>query len=318
MVRIVPTGVFAVLLAVLTAFPTGQAASAAEPLVVYTVNYPLQYFAWRIGGERVRAVFPVPAGGDPAYWRPDPEDVARFRGADLVLTNGAGYAGWLKYAALPLRTQVNTSAGFRTRYIREQGGTVHRHGPGGEHAHGSVAFTTWLDFALAADQAAAVERALARVRPGHAAEFADRRESLEKDLLALDRRMRAVGKALARRQLIYSHPVYQYMERAYGLEGTSLHWEPDTEPEEGEWQALRQAVEGMAEPLMIWEAPPLASVERRLQGMGVRTVVFEPLGGTPGEGDFLSVMEANVARLEQAVGAGIPAMRGSAGFAGLR
>jgi len=53
---------------------------------------------------------------------------------------------------------------------------------------------------------------------------------------------------------------------------------------------------------MLWEAPPLAATEARLRERGVTTVVFDPAGQSPSEGDFLSVMRANVARLACATG----------------
>ena len=45
-------------------------------LSVYVVNYPLQYFAERIGGDRVQVTLPAPADVDPAYWSPDAATVA--------------------------------------------------------------------------------------------------------------------------------------------------------------------------------------------------------------------------------------------------
>ena len=36
------------------------------PLTVYVVNYPLEYFAGRVGGEHVEVFLPVPANADPA------------------------------------------------------------------------------------------------------------------------------------------------------------------------------------------------------------------------------------------------------------
>ncbi len=48
-----------------------QYGTAAEPLNVYVVNYPLKYFAERIGGEHVKVEFPAPTDVDPAYWNPD-------------------------------------------------------------------------------------------------------------------------------------------------------------------------------------------------------------------------------------------------------
>ena len=73
----------------------------AVPLSVYVVNYPLQYFAERIGGKHVNVSFPAPQGVDPAYWSPDAEVVVAYQEADVILLNGAGYARWVGRASLP-------------------------------------------------------------------------------------------------------------------------------------------------------------------------------------------------------------------------
>jgi ABC-type Zn uptake system ZnuABC Zn-binding protein ZnuA len=75
--------------------------------MVYTVNYPLQYFAERIGGDRVDVRLPAPADVDPAYWSPGAETVAAYQGADLILLNGAGYAQWVQRASLPRAQRVD-------------------------------------------------------------------------------------------------------------------------------------------------------------------------------------------------------------------
>ena len=49
--------------------------------------------------------------------------------------------------------------------------------------------------------------------------------------------------------------------------------------------------------LMIWEAPSLPSVLERLRQQGVRSIVFEPSGNRPETGDYLAVMNPNLARL---------------------
>ena len=46
---------------------TAPAASEHARLTVYVDNYPLQYFAQRIGGDMVEVHFPAPAGEDPAF-----------------------------------------------------------------------------------------------------------------------------------------------------------------------------------------------------------------------------------------------------------
>ena len=143
-------------------------ASAADKFTVYTVNYPLAYFAERIGGEHVEVVFPVPHDVDPAFWEPSAKDIADFQQADVILLNGARYARWLKRASLPRRKLVNTSAAFKKDYISVTGTATHQHGPGGDHSHAGTAFTTWLDFKQAIQQAKAIQLALEKRRPEYA------------------------------------------------------------------------------------------------------------------------------------------------------
>ena len=45
-------------------------ASADGSMSVYVVNYPLKYFAEKIGGPHVKVTLPVPPDVDPVYWIP--------------------------------------------------------------------------------------------------------------------------------------------------------------------------------------------------------------------------------------------------------
>lgn len=275
-----------------------------RPWSILAVNYPLHFFAQTIGGEQVSAELPLPPGIDPAYWNPGPEEVAVFQGGDLILRNGAGYAGWMAYAALSRRKQVNTSAGFRELYLFVDDKVTHSHGPSGDHSHRAIAFTTWLDMSLAAQQASAVKSALARIDPANQEVYEGRFSDLKEKLLTIDRRMRAIGELLTGESVIFSHPVYQYLQRAYGIRGVSLHWEPNEEPEESQWISLQQVATGNGSRLMIWEGDPTAVTRDRLNAMGIQVVVFNPMANIPEEGDFLIGMEQNVRYLER-VAAGL-------------
>ena len=52
--------------------------------------------------------------------------------ADLILRNGAGYARWVDRVTLPASKVVDTSAGFRERYLYLESVATHSHGPQGE------------------------------------------------------------------------------------------------------------------------------------------------------------------------------------------
>ncbi|MHC4163449.1 MAG: metal ABC transporter substrate-binding protein [Planctomycetota bacterium] len=266
-------------------------AGPVGPPTVYVVNYPLKYFAERIGGADVRVVFPV-MQGDPASWKPDGDVIAAFQKADLILLNGAGYAGWVRLASLPESKCVDTSEAFAKDYIRIEGARTHAHGPTGEHAHGGIASTTWLDPAQAVAQAHAIQVALLRRWPEGG--FEKRFAALRDDLLEVARRLEAVA---PRGPGVASHPVYQYLARRYGMNLKSVHWEPDEAPGADGWAELRAILKEHPARWMLWEGEPLAETARRLEELGVKSVVFDPCGNTPGEGDFLTVMNQNVAAL---------------------
>ena len=282
--------------------PVPAAGKPGEDILsVYTVNYPLQYFAERIGGGEVGVQFPVPAGVDPAYWSPEPDKAVAYQKADLVFRNGAGYAAWIDRTSLLRRRLVDMSVGFRDRLLREDDEAIHTHGPDGEHSPSPVAFTTWLDPTLAIEHARAIADALSKSRPHRAAEFSRNLTSLESDIGALDRRLEKIAAELKAEPLVFSHPVYQYLERRYGLNGRSMHWEPDRVPDAPAWSELEALLASHPARLMIWEALPAAETRRRLSALGLAVAVYAPGAQEPESGDWLELMQANAAGLEVAL-----------------
>jgi len=176
--------------------------------------------------------------------------------------------------------------------------TTHSHGTEGEHAHEGLAFTTWLDLSLAAKQAEAVFEAFARKQPQQKDLFRANYLALEKDLLALDGRIKAIVSLKDTVPIIFSHPVYEYFEKAYGLNGRSVHWEPDQDPTPGQVTELNKLLENHLAKWMIWEATPIKSAVDVLEAKGIQNVVFDPCGKMPFDSDFLTVMQQNVSNFE--------------------
>lgn len=270
------------------------------PPSVCAVNYPLAYFAGRIAGDSVEVVLPVPGDIDPATWVPDADSITELQRADLVLLNGAGYEGWLQRATLPRSRLVDTSAAFADRLIPVVNDVTHSHGPTGDHSHAGTAFTTWLDCEFAIEHARAVLSALVRLRPENKAEYRERFAELERDLQELDSELKAVTVRIGDQPLLFSHPVYQYLERRYSLNGRSLHWEPGEMPEEAQWRELSGMLSSNPAAWMIWEGTPHPEAVGRLEGLGVKSVVFRPAGNKPASGDYMSVMQDNLRALQQA------------------
>jgi zinc transport system substrate-binding protein len=287
--------------------PTQQADDRVRPLSVYVVNDPLAYFATRIGGDHVEVAFPAPRDVDPAFWLPSPEVIGRYQAADLILENGAGYARWTQQATLPRASRVDTGAGFRDRWIRDQTGQTgltHVHGTGAEHSHGSVAFTTWLDPSLATLHARAIAQAFERARPAAADDFRAGLAALEGDLVRLDRRLAAAFAPFSGQPLLFSHPVYQYLARRYDLAAQSLHWEPGARPSPADWREFEEMLVAFPARMLLWEGEPHPEVESRLRSLGVRSLVFAPGGNRPRSSDWLGLMHSNAERLEAAADGG--------------
>ena len=267
---------------------------------VYAVNYPLSYFAERIAASEVDVVFSAPPDVDPANWSPTAETIARYQQADLVLLNGAGYAGWIGRATLRDSRLVDTSTQLVDELIAIEDAVTHSHGPDAEHSHQGTAFTTWLDMSFATSQARAVFDALVRVAPDHEADFRQGLGVLEQDLDGIDKRLQDVASRIGGQPLLFSHPVYQYLIRRYGLNGRAVHWEPDEMPGQDEWRRLAEALDTHAATWMVWEAEPLPETVKRLEDMGISSLVFQPCANRPSTGDFLGVMLENVSALERA------------------
>ncbi len=270
-------------------------------LTVAAVNYPLAFFAGRIGGDLVRVEYPLPAGVDPAFWQPSPDDIARIQAADVILLNGAGYAKWVPTATLPSSRVVETADSARDRFITIEGAVTHTHGPEGDHSHGETAFTTWLDPQIAIVQARATGLALSAARPGDGDTFDANLRQVVGDIESLDEELHATFGRFADRRVVASHPVYQYLASRYGLDLVSVHFEPDEPPTEAQWRELEALLEDHPASVMLWEAEPLPQTRERMEALGVKVVVFAPAASRPDSGDYLSVMRDNVTNLEQAL-----------------
>ncbi len=276
-------------------------AAFAEKPTVATVNYPLAFFAETIGGDEIEVLFPQ-IDGDPAYWKPTDKQIASFQQANLILRNGATYAKWAKRVSLPKSTQVDTSESFRELYLKDDKAVVHTHRDGTSHSHAGTAFTTWIDLELARKQASSVHEAIQNLLPDEKhAELDKRHQMLEEQLTSLHQQFLEIGKSIDHRHLVASHPVYQYFARAYGLKIESVHWEPDTVPGKKEVAELDRLLKKNQSSVMIWEATPLEQSIELLKQKGIKSIVVNPCGNRPTEGDFLSVIAANIDSLRSLV-----------------
>lgn len=266
-----------------------------RPIVIAS-NYPLYFFTQKIAGDVIDVRFPE-IQGDPAMWAPVGQESADLQHADLLILNGAGYESWLAFTTLPGGHLLDTTLSVQAKLLPIENEAVHQHGPAGKHSHQGTAFTTWLDPQLAIEQTRSILQGLSQTEPEQAGLFNSNFEELKLELDQLDQSLAQAFTRLGDRPVIFSHPVYQYLQNRYGINGRSMHWEPDTEPGTKEWIDFSNLLREHPATLMIWEASPIVSVQQKLLQMGVVSVVFDPVGNMPYQGDYFAVMNQNLLRL---------------------
>ena len=273
-------------------------AGRSTPVVIAT-NYPLYFFAQQVAGDAVDVRFPDIVG-DPATWSPSGDQAVELQAVDLIILNGAGYEAWLSFVTVPEDRLLDTTAALADQLLLMDA-TVHQHGPEGEHSHPGTAFTTWLDPQLAIGQARAIEQALSVLAPTHADKFKAGFAQLEARLQELDRSLQQVFADLQSQPVVFSHPVYQYLQNRYGINGQSVHWEPEQDPGVRAWIDFQNLLSEHPAELMVWEDQPLPEVRARLAELGIRSIDFHPAGNRHGREDYFSVMQGNVQRLASAL-----------------
>ncbi len=275
--------------------------SAPDRSVVVTSNYPLYFLSRQIvqGVDAAPDIVLPDIEGDPVHWVPSTDQIQRLQTADLIILNGASAEPWLNWISLTQRKIVNTTAALSDRLITQDQSVRHQHGPTGDHSHNPTAFTTWLDPTLLTQQARAIEHALTALTPEHATQYRRNMSALAQSLAGLDQELSKVFAQLNDRPVLFSHPVYQYLQRRYKINGESVHWEPETEPSTTAWIDLQDKLVRHPATIMIWEEEPLPATRKRLHDKGIATVAFHTVSNRPPEGDFLSAMRLNT----QALGA---------------
>ncbi|MDH4020577.1 MAG: metal ABC transporter substrate-binding protein [Xanthomonadales bacterium] len=264
--------------------------------VVIASNYPLYFFTQKIAGDVIDVRFPE-IDGDPAMWAPGGQQSADLQKADLLILNGAGYESWLAFTTLPGGQLLDTTTNVQAMLLPIENEAIHQHGPAGKHSHEGTAFTTWLDPQLAIEQARSIMQGLSQLEPKQAGLFNTNFEELKLQLGQLDQSLAQAFSRLGDQPIIFSHPVYQYLQHRYRINGRSMHWEPEVEPGTKEWIGFGNLLREHPATLMLWEASPIDSVKNKLEQLGVVSMEFNPAGNLPDQGNYFSVMNQNVIRL---------------------
>ena len=224
----------------------GQA--AARPKVVATFSI-LGDLAGQVGGEAIDLSVLVGPDTDAHTYQPRPADARTLSTAQVLVSNGLGYEGWIDRlaGAAPFRGRaVVASAGVETLKAQAT--------PGHDHAHG-VDPHCWQDVGRARRYVANIVEGLAAADATDAAAYRARGAAYDRKLAELDRWVRAeIDKVPPeQRRAITGHDSFHYFADAYGVQFLAPRgFTTDSEPSARDVAALiRQIREQKIKALFI-------------------------------------------------------------------
>ena len=241
----------------MTALQPALVAAAAEPaaapvLKVVATFSILADMAREVGGPAVEVSALVGPNADAHVYEPTPADVRRVARADVVVTNGLRFEGWID--------RLIASSGYRDKVVVASAGIVPLQLGGGADPH------AWQSLINGQRYAQNLRDALVAAAPQRSAEINERAAAYQERLIALDQDTRSRINALpeSRRRVITSHDAFGYFAAAYGVRFIAPRgWTTGSEPSaETVARIVRQARQTQASALLVENISDPRMIER--------------------------------------------------------
>ena len=194
-----------------------------------------------VGGERVDLAVLVGPDIDAHTYQPKPSDVRVLPGAQMLVSNGLGFEGWIDRLAeaAPFKgRRVVATAGVAT--LAAGGHDAHGH----SHGHGPDPHC-WQDVGRVKRYVANIADGLALADAANAGLYRERAQAYSQRLDALDRWVKAAIAEVpaSRRKVITGHDSFRYFTNAYGVQFLAPRgFKTDSEPTAKDVAALIRQV----------------------------------------------------------------------------
>lgn len=290
-------------------------AQAAEPLRVVASFSILADMVRQVGGDRVAVQALVGPGEDAHVFQPSPAHARQVGQAQLLVTNGLGYEGWM--------ARLLQSAGYRgptveaTRGVRPLKAADddhdHGHSHGHDHDHGDKGPGTdphaWQSVPNAKLYVQNIVTGLCAADAAGCTGYRARAERYTAELTQLDADIRTAWKPVpaAQRKVITTHTAYAYYGQAYDVRffaarGISTDSEPSAK---GIAQLVRQIRSQGIRALFIENISDPRLMEQLARESGLRasgSLYSDALTRPGGEADtYVQMMRENTRRMVAAV-----------------
>lgn len=237
-------------------------AAGAEPAgrVVASFSILADMTRW-LAPAAVEVTSLVGPDADAHVFEPTPSAARRLAQADLVVTNGLGFEGWIDRL-------VRLTGSRATVVVATRGIPPRRTGGPGWDPH------AWQDMGHAQVYVQRIATALAERWPAWAAEIEQRRSAYVARLLSVESQVRQVLSATPReqRRAITSHDAFGYFGDAYGIDFLAPQgWNTDSEPSAAAVaQLIRQIRQQQVRAIFIENISSARVIERIAQEAGAR------------------------------------------------
>jgi zinc transport system substrate-binding protein len=269
---------------------SSEAGGDGRPQVVASF-YPLAFVAEQVAKDRAEIVSLTPPGAEAHDIEPTSSQVIAISEADLVLFLGGGFQ--------PSIEELASDAGDAALDVAQGQDVLPPH-EGEEEAFDPH---LWLDPTRMIPIAEATGERLAEADPDGAPDYRAGASALADDLRALDREFEEGLSDCASWDIVTSHEAFGYLAARYGLEQIGIAGlDPEAEPSPQRIAEVTDFVEDHDVTTIFFEtlvSPEVA--ETIAQETGASTAQLDPLEGPPEEGDYFSVMRANLDALMEAL-----------------
>jgi zinc transport system substrate-binding protein len=262
--------------------------------------YPIAQAARQVGGSHVSVTDLTAPGVEPHDLELTPRQLADIADADVMLYLGGGFQPAVEDAVGDAQGEaVDVGAGIQRRPV-----------PSGEAEDGLTSDPhVWLDPILYGQIVDTIESALSRADESSASAFVSNAAAFGDQISALNEDYRTGLADCERHDIVTSHAAFGYLAAQYGLRQLAISGiSPDAQPTPQHLAELRTFVKEHGVTTIFTEELTSPKVAETLAAeTGATTEVLSPLESlTPNEiaagQDYVSVMRANLAKLEKALG----------------
>jgi ABC-type Zn uptake system ZnuABC Zn-binding protein ZnuA len=288
-----------------------QIAAAASMRVVATTS-DLASIAQAVTGDLAQVESIIPPAADPEAFEPRPSDLARLKGASIVIRIGLGYDHWLdKLLSMHGDAAVNrggagyVDASVGIPLLEVKGSRIDPAGRDG-HAHGLANPHYWLDPANAEIISGGIAEAVIRVAPGITGKIIANRDGFLSRLKASLMEWERVFAPHRAARLIAYHNTWPYFARRFRLNIVDvIEIKEGVAPSPARLAKLAATIREQKVRVIVHEPfEPEDASQLLARRTGAVVLKLAPsVGSVPAATDYLALFDYNVGALARALSA---------------